>query len=364
MPKKQTPLDFLNKFKKSDINNEYELISDYVDSKLKIEIKHKKCGTVYMVLPYHFINGQRCVKCGKYSDRGITHNEFIKKYSDLYSGYEILSKYNGSRQKIKLRHLSCNNIVEISPAHFKKGRRCRFCSISNSKMEAMVEAYFYVNSVKYKKEHTFIDCISRRGRLLPFDFLVSISDSDFFLIECDGSQHYNEKRGWYNERNLENDSIKDEYSLNNGIKLIRIREDQIKDLYSILDVHFPNSEYPTYSDIDKFYSRKINFQKASEIRRRYLSGESGDSLASEFGVSRLTITKILNYTDFSEFDLEIKEEIMKKIKSKRKSLKLYKMYNNIDEIRSMINDGKSLREIGRFFKCSHHNIRCILKIIK
>jgi len=364
MPKYQNRLDFINKFKKSDSNNEYDLITDFKNSREKIKIRHRICGTVYQIAPYHFLNGQRCVKCGKFSDRKINHQEFIEKYADLYSGYQILSEYKGSSEKMTLRHLGCNNIVNISPSHFKKGRRCRFCSVGNSKMEAKVESYLFVNSIKYEREYTFTDCVSDKNRKLPFDFCVFVNDSDYILIECDGSQHYDKRKKWYSEKNLVNDSIKNEYALNKAIKLIRIREDQISGIYPILDVYFKNSKYPEYKDIDKFYSRKINFEKASKIKKMYLSGKSSKEIASEFDVSRPTITNILNYKNFSESDLDIKEKIMKKIKSKKKSLESYKLYKDIDKINYMLNEGKSLREIGRFLNCSNQNIKRIINLLK
>jgi hypothetical protein len=362
MPKLQTPMEFLVRFKKSDVNNEYELITDFKNSREKIRIKHKKCGNEYSVAPYHFLNGQRCVKCGKYSDRGITHYEFSEKYKDLYSGYELLSEYKGSHEKIKMKHLDCGSIINISPSHFKNGRRCRFCSMGNSKMEAKVEAYLSINNIEYEREHTFTDCLSERGKRLSFDFLITIDNSNFILLECDGSQHYDEMKKWYSERNLKNDSIKDQYSINKGINLIRIREDQSNEIYQILRNNIGGFLMPTVNDVDLFYKRKIKSSDASEIRKKYISGKSSFEIAQEYNTSKPTIVKIINYTDFGELDLDIKDEIFKKIKLRRKSSNSLKYYKHKEEMVSMYNQGISLRRIGKIFGCSNQAVKRIIEM--
>jgi len=46
------------------VGNEYEVLSEYKNSKEKIKMKHNKCGNEYYVLPGHFLNtGTRCPNC-------------------------------------------------------------------------------------------------------------------------------------------------------------------------------------------------------------------------------------------------------------------------------------------------------------
>jgi Zn ribbon nucleic-acid-binding protein len=51
---------------KEKTNGEYELVSDYINNKTKLNIKHNKCGNIYFVRPDDFVHGHRCPHCKKY----------------------------------------------------------------------------------------------------------------------------------------------------------------------------------------------------------------------------------------------------------------------------------------------------------
>lgn len=51
-------------FEQADVNHEYELLTDYVDTSTKVSVKHNVCGHTYMVAPREFVNhGRRCPYC-------------------------------------------------------------------------------------------------------------------------------------------------------------------------------------------------------------------------------------------------------------------------------------------------------------
>lgn len=71
----------------------YELVSEYVDAKTKVEIKHKECGHNQKYGPMQFKRGQRCPKCSK----TIPTKEFIKYVEEVTGGqYKITEQISGS----------------------------------------------------------------------------------------------------------------------------------------------------------------------------------------------------------------------------------------------------------------------------
>lgn len=41
--------------------------------------------------------------------------------------YELLSDYEGAKIKVKMKHIKCGNTFDIRPSNFKSGNRCPFC---------------------------------------------------------------------------------------------------------------------------------------------------------------------------------------------------------------------------------------------
>lgn len=105
-------------------NNEYELVSEYINVKTKVTIKHLTCGHVYNVRPDAFTSGQRCPKCfGKHRKS----NDDIK--AILKDEYKLLSDYKNNKSKIKLKHLECGHEYEVIADHILrcKGYLCPKC---------------------------------------------------------------------------------------------------------------------------------------------------------------------------------------------------------------------------------------------
>lgn len=232
-----------NEFKKEVdnlTNGEYELKSKfYINNKYPLEIIHKKCGYVYTVKPYLFINGTRCPNCNK--SKIPTTEEYYKKVKELTNGeYELLEnqEYINSYTKMNFIHHKCKKIFPMNPNDFTNGNRCPHCR--KSKGEKIISDYLDLNSIKYETEKVFEDLklISK----LRFDFAIKDDNDNIIkLIEFDGIQHF-ESRSLFKERALEEihyrDSLKNKYCIENRIDLIRIRYDEIKNITDILDSIF------------------------------------------------------------------------------------------------------------------------------
>ena len=90
----------------------------------------------------------------------------------------------------------------------------------------MTAKYLDDHEIPYVQQKQFETC--RNKRPLPFDFyLIELNT----CIEYDGIQHFQEV--WLGEKHLKattkHDKIKNEWCQSNGVRLIRIRYDEVVD---------------------------------------------------------------------------------------------------------------------------------------
>lgn len=225
--------EFIERFY-NEVETEYELLSDYKNSRIKITVKHNTCGKIWDIYPFNFLgNRNRCPICSnkeRTNKRRMSHDKFIKDVSDLVDNeYSIIGQCVLSSQKVEIRHNVCGNIYKVTPNKFKSGRRCPKCSRSNP--ENNIESVLLRLEITYIREAKFKDCLDKRE--LPFDFYLP----DYNLcIEYDGELHYDDK---FNDSDgfnklKKHDKIKTKYCKSNHIKLIRIPYWESKNIETIL----------------------------------------------------------------------------------------------------------------------------------
>lgn len=97
MARKKTHDEFEQEVKKSA--PEYELIGEYVGSKIKIEIECGK-GHRYEVRPNDFLNGSRCARCN--GNRRKTHEEFALEVTENLPNHRIVGRYVNASTSIEM----------------------------------------------------------------------------------------------------------------------------------------------------------------------------------------------------------------------------------------------------------------------
>lgn len=135
--------------------NEFSILSDYINSKTKIKVKHNKCGNIFEILPYNLKKRGRCPKCSIKDGRnkhklGLEElSKRIKNIPKLKDNYEILmnQEYKNNSTKIKVKHKICNNTFEITPTNLLAGKGCPFC---NKKKKYNTESYQKALGENYK----------------------------------------------------------------------------------------------------------------------------------------------------------------------------------------------------------------------
>lgn len=113
-------------------NNEYELRSEYINNKTKVNIYHNKCNNIYEVRPDRFIQGDRCPYCRRV--KRYTTETYKEKVKELTNNeYEFIDTYKNNSTKSKYIHHKCNKEFSMLPSNFNSGNRCPYCSHPHSK---------------------------------------------------------------------------------------------------------------------------------------------------------------------------------------------------------------------------------------
>ena len=117
------------------------------------------------------------------------------------------------------------------PLSHLQGNGCSNCN--ESKGEKEIAKFLNKYGINYDRQHKFPDC--KNIFQLPFDFYI---ESIRTCIEFDGEQHFLPLSFFGGQEALDklkiNDKIKSDYCEDNYISLIRIRYDQIDDIWRIL----------------------------------------------------------------------------------------------------------------------------------
>lgn len=107
--------------------------------------------------------------------------------------------------------------------------------------ERTIADWLVKNGIKFRREKQFVNLINpTTGQRLWLDFYLH---SHKIVIEFDGKQHYKaskmfDRNGDSLESRIHRDKIKDHYCLTNGLKMVRIRYNQLNEVPIILSSIF------------------------------------------------------------------------------------------------------------------------------
>ena len=218
---KKTTEEFKQELKK--VNNDIEILGEYVSNKIKIKCKCKIDGYEWEARPNSLLNGTGCPKCA--GNIQLTHEEFIIRMNKINDNIEILGEYVNSATKIKVRCKKDRYEWKVRPNSLLSGQGCPKCNAS--KGEKRVSKYLDSRNINYIPQYKFDDCRSKDK--LPFDFYIPSLN---IAIEYDGEDHYMfvfRGKGDTYEKAFNRfigtkvrDTIKTMYCKENNIKLIRI----------------------------------------------------------------------------------------------------------------------------------------------
>lgn len=114
---------------KTLVGDEYRFLEPYKNNKTKILCEHNECGYTWAVSPVSFLHNERCPICRK----SYNSDKFINKIHEKFGNeYEILTKYNGLKSTIVVKHTICGNKYETTPANILYGKSCHICNPKNN----------------------------------------------------------------------------------------------------------------------------------------------------------------------------------------------------------------------------------------
>ena len=224
--RKLTNVEFIKKANEIH-NNKYDYsLSNYINTRTKIEIICHLHGKFEQTPSNHIYNKSGCLKCDQENHKMNTI-KFINKakeihknkydyslttYSDSYTHINIICPTHGEFQQNPYNHLNYHG--------------CPLCI--ESKGENTIREILETNNIKYISQKSFNGCTYKRK--LKFDFYLYDKN---ICIEYDGIQHFEPNdffggKKYFNETKKK-DNIKNIFCSKNNIKLIRISyKDDIK----------------------------------------------------------------------------------------------------------------------------------------
>ena len=126
----------------------YEIIGDYIDCFTKIEIRHIICGRTFHQIPSEHLSGRGCAHCYKtkisnsedfQEKSNIIHN----------NEYLIIGDYINNKIKIEIKHLLCGCVFNQSPNSHLRGSGCPNCMESKGeKLIKHILTSFNINFIK------------------------------------------------------------------------------------------------------------------------------------------------------------------------------------------------------------------------
>jgi hypothetical protein len=117
-------------------NDEYELLDEYKNTFTHVRLRHVVCNEIWNVQPRSFLRGSRCPSCGN-KGKALTQKEFINRINEF--SYKLLSEYKNSKEKIDVIHIPCGMKRQISPTNLLKFRNCPTCKTNKTKEKKKIK---------------------------------------------------------------------------------------------------------------------------------------------------------------------------------------------------------------------------------
>jgi hypothetical protein len=207
---------------------DYSLV-EYKHCKSKVKIIYNNTGEVFEQTPHlHLYRAPENIKLAVRK----TTEQFIKEANIIHDNKFNYDKTDYVKNQIKVT-ITCpihGDFSQIPLSHIQ-GSGCPNCN--ESKGEKEIARFLNKYDINYDRQYKFPDC--KNIFQLPFDFYIPSMRT---CIEFDGEQHFKPIDHFGGLKAYEllkiNDKIKSDYCEDNYISLIRIRYDQIDDIWRIL----------------------------------------------------------------------------------------------------------------------------------
>ena len=148
--------------KMSKINNDIEIIGEYINCKNKIKCNCKIHNEIFYITPDHLIQGEtgckQCINLKNHLSGLKTHDTFINEIFNINPNIIILGLYDGAKKRIKVKCKTCKHIWEPVSTSLVSGFGCPECARKQIS-EQMIKKFddFKADLFKYNPNITYID---------------------------------------------------------------------------------------------------------------------------------------------------------------------------------------------------------------
>ncbi len=234
----------LSWIKKSEIihNNKYDYSNvEYFNNKIKVKILCLNHGYFYQRPDSHYM-GHGCSLCKGENLTKLnakSKNKFVEDAINVHGNLYDYSKVNyiSGHRKVEMICKKHGSFCQTPNCHIVLNHGCPKCKLS--KGESKIIKFLEYNKIEYITQKTFDNFRNRTtNKMFQYDFYIP---SKNVLIEYDGKQHF--KLGYVGNHKItekelkeiqRRDSIKSDYAYKNGIKLVRIKYTNLKNIEEIL----------------------------------------------------------------------------------------------------------------------------------
>lgn len=204
------------------VNSNIEVLEKYINNVTPILHRCKIHNVEWYAMHLNILRGHGCRQCGNEilsNDRSKSKEQYIEDLNKINTNIVVIGDYINAHVPISHKCLIHDFEWEAKPNNILSGKGCPICKESIG--EKQIRQCLNNNNIIYKPQYKFEDCYDIKA--LPFDFYLP----DYNVcIEYDGEQHYKPidyfggQKSF--ERTVKHDKMKDDYCVNNNIKLFRI----------------------------------------------------------------------------------------------------------------------------------------------
>lgn len=108
---------------KAVLGDDYTIVEDYKTSLTKIKVHHTLCNQTWQAYPTNLLKGHGCLHCfGRIQQSTESFSKRL--YNLVGDEYTLVGEYIKSREKVTLYHKKCGKSYDITPDGFMQGGRC------------------------------------------------------------------------------------------------------------------------------------------------------------------------------------------------------------------------------------------------
>ncbi len=213
---------------------EYLVLGEYKNNRTKIELRHTICGHEYSASPDNVLAGYGCPRCaGNMQWTTEDFKKYV--FEQEGTNYEVLGEYVNSKVKLMIRHVSCSFEFKTTLDEFRSGNRCPYCRESKGEKRitdfltqqqlSFVRQYRF-DDCRYTRPLPFDFAVFVEDTLLC---LIEYHGRQHYeIVKAFGGLSGHEERS-------RNDSIKTDYCLDKGIPLIVVPYVDFSNIERILE---------------------------------------------------------------------------------------------------------------------------------